>query len=178
MAENLKTVHEGEDILASVTNDNNQYLLSKLSDNALQVQNYVEGEVATIKSNVASVQATLQNNIAELENDINNKVFAFTSKSISLGVGTTNLTTYLPEDDLTYLVWVQADVKSTGNTECYVRVNTDIFPTATIVITDGDAGRESAAVGLAVVPVGKDKTITIANNGGLRGCKLLGYMRV
>ncbi len=67
MAEALKTFREGEDILASDTNDNNQYLLSKLSDNAAQVQQYVEGEVATIKSNVASVQATLQNNIAELD---------------------------------------------------------------------------------------------------------------
>lgn len=63
MAEALKTFKEGEDILASETNANNQYLLSKLSDNAAQVQSYVESEVATIKSNVASVQATLQNNI-------------------------------------------------------------------------------------------------------------------
>ena len=63
MAEALKTFREGEDILASETNENNQFLLSKLSDNAAQVQSYVEGEVATIKSNVASVQATLQNNL-------------------------------------------------------------------------------------------------------------------
>ncbi len=67
MAEALKTFREGEDILASETNENNQFLLSKLSDNAAQVQSYVEGEVATIKSNVASVQATLQNNIDELD---------------------------------------------------------------------------------------------------------------
>ena len=66
MAEALKTFREGEDILASETNENNQFLLSKLSDNAAQIQNYVEGEVATIKSNVSSVQATLQNNIDEL----------------------------------------------------------------------------------------------------------------
>mgnify|MGYP006357630017 CR=1 FL=1 len=67
MAEALKTFREGEDILASETNENNQFLLSKLSDNAAQVQNYVEGEVATIKSNVSSVQATLQNNLNELD---------------------------------------------------------------------------------------------------------------
>jgi hypothetical protein len=66
MAEALKTFREGEDILASETNENNQFLLSKLSDNAAQVQSYVEGEVATIKSNVASVQATLQENIDAL----------------------------------------------------------------------------------------------------------------
>ena len=70
MADALKTFREGEDILASETNDNNQYLLSRLSDNAAQVQNYVEGEIASIKSNVASVQATLQNNIDELANKI------------------------------------------------------------------------------------------------------------
>lgn len=68
MAEALKTFKEGEDILASETNENNQFLLSKLSDNAAQVQSYVEGEVASIKSNVASVQATLQNNIDEVAN--------------------------------------------------------------------------------------------------------------
>jgi hypothetical protein len=68
MADALKTFKEGEDILASETNENNQFLLSKLSDNAAQVQSYVEGEVASIKSNVASVQATLQNNIDEVAN--------------------------------------------------------------------------------------------------------------
>lgn len=71
MAEALKTFREGEDILASETNENNQFLLSKLSDNAAQVQSYVEGEVATIKSNVSSVQATLQNNIDQLSNTVN-----------------------------------------------------------------------------------------------------------
>jgi hypothetical protein len=71
MAEALKTFREGEDILASETNENNQYLLSRLSDNAAQVQQYVEGEVATIKSNVASVQATLQNNIDETKASLN-----------------------------------------------------------------------------------------------------------
>jgi hypothetical protein len=74
MAEALKTFREGEDILASETNENNQFLLSKLSDNAAQVQNYVEGEVATIKSNVSSVQATLQNNIGQLNTTLTTKI--------------------------------------------------------------------------------------------------------
>ena len=77
MAEALKTFREGEDILASETNENNQFLLSKLSDNAAQVQQYVEGEVATIKSNVSSVQATLQNNIDELAAKINVYIIDF-----------------------------------------------------------------------------------------------------
>lgn len=77
MADALKTFREGEDILASETNDNNQFLLSKLSDNAAQVQQYVEGEVATIKSNVSSVQATLQNNLNEVAEKLNNFIANF-----------------------------------------------------------------------------------------------------
>lgn len=63
----LKTFEEGDTIYASETNANNQALLSLLTDNAVQVQKYVEGEVASIKSNVASVQQTLQNNIDALD---------------------------------------------------------------------------------------------------------------
>lgn len=90
MAEALKTFREGEDILASETNENNQYLLSRLSDNAAQVQNYVEGEVATIKSNVASVQATLQNNIDAVNaiaKDIANNVYHYMSPNYSKAEG-------------------------------------------------------------------------------------------
>ena len=74
MADFLKTFIEGEDILASDANSNNQFLLSKLSDNAAQVQNYVEGEVAAMKSNIASVQAALQSNIDELTNGVGKSV--------------------------------------------------------------------------------------------------------
>ena len=93
MAEALKTFREGEDILASETNENNQFLLSKLSDNAAQVQQYVEGEVATIKSNVSSVQATLQNNIDELGNTISTKfgnMFNAISPDYSKGISITS----------------------------------------------------------------------------------------
>ena len=62
----IKTFEEGDTIYASETNANNQALLSALTDNAAQVQSYVEGEIASIKSNVASVQATLQNGITSL----------------------------------------------------------------------------------------------------------------
>ena len=75
MADFLKTFIEGEDILASDANSNNQFLLSKLSDNAAQVQNYVEGEIATMKSNIASVQATLQVSIDALETKISNRPY-------------------------------------------------------------------------------------------------------
>jgi hypothetical protein len=66
MADALKTFKEGEDILASETNANNNYLLGKISDNASTLQNYVEGEVTSIQSSLASAQATLQNSINEI----------------------------------------------------------------------------------------------------------------
>jgi hypothetical protein len=70
MAEVLKIFQEGEDILASETNANNNYLLGKISDNASTLQNYVEGEITSIQSSLASVQATLQNSINEMSNKL------------------------------------------------------------------------------------------------------------
>lgn len=70
MADFLKTYKENEPIKASDRNNDNQYLLTKISDNAAQVQSYVEGEVATMKSNIASVQTTLQGYIDELANGV------------------------------------------------------------------------------------------------------------
>ena len=72
MAEVLKTFLEGEDILASETNANNQFLLGKISDNADRLQNFVDGEITSIQSNLASAQATLQNSINELTKTVNN----------------------------------------------------------------------------------------------------------
>ena len=79
----LKTFEEGDTIYASETNANNQALLSLLTDNAVQVQKYVEGEVASIKSNVASVQQTLQNNISEIGEIANSKISAEIAKGVS-----------------------------------------------------------------------------------------------
>lgn len=71
MAEVLKTFIEGEDILASETNANNQYLLGRISDNAERLQNFVDGEITSIQSNISSVQATLQNSINEMSDKLN-----------------------------------------------------------------------------------------------------------
>ena len=97
MADFLKTFIEGEDILASDANSNNQYLLSKLSDNVAQVQNYVEGEVASIQSNVASVQATLQNEIDENQTELLtriNSVFSAIAPNYSAGIKLTTTGNY------------------------------------------------------------------------------------
>lgn len=70
MAEVLKTFIEGEDILASETNANNQYLLGRISDNSERLQNFVDGEITSIQSNISSVQATLQNSINEMSDKL------------------------------------------------------------------------------------------------------------
>lgn len=85
MAEALKTFREGEDILASETNENNQFLLSKLSDNAAQVQNYVESEVASIQNNVATAQATLQESINQINKTFNTTPHVTEHKTTSTG---------------------------------------------------------------------------------------------
>lgn len=74
MADFLKTYVENEPIYASDRNSDNQYLLTKISDNAAQVQNYVEGEVIAIKSNIASVQTTLQADIDVLKNGVGKSI--------------------------------------------------------------------------------------------------------
>lgn len=126
MAEALKTFREGEDILASETNENNQFLLSKLSDNAAQVQQYVEGEVATIKSNVASVQATLQKNIDELSANFktfSENIFNNIAPDLSSGVAKTRGTTYTAEK----AGWLFAFCHNNAN-EASVKINEVSFP--------------------------------------------------
>lgn len=89
MVDSLKTFNEGEYIYASETNNNNQYLLSKLSDNAAQVQTFVEGEISSIQSNVASVQATLQANIDGVKSTVdtlNANVYTNLAPNYSAGV--------------------------------------------------------------------------------------------
>lgn len=80
MADYLKTFQEGEDILASDTNANNQYLLSKLSDNAETLQTYLQAQIASIQANISSIQATLQSNIDKLQNDMNSLTENITTK--------------------------------------------------------------------------------------------------
>ena len=93
MAEVLKTFLEGEDILASETNANNQFLLGKISDNAERLQNFVDGEITSIQSNLASAQATLQNSINELTETVNNglgNVYENIAPNMSAGISITN----------------------------------------------------------------------------------------
>lgn len=152
MAEALKTFREGEDILASETNENNQFLLSKLSDNAAQVQQYVEGEVATIKSNVASVQATLQNNIDEkLDREHKTEIVGWAMPDYSKGVPISKNYT-APSDGLIsyYGVWLNSTFTVTIN--------------GNVVLTGGDSATGST-YNNGTFLVSKGDVITGINGG-------------
>ena len=154
MAEALKTFREGEDILASETNENNQFLLSKLSDNAAQVQSYVEGEVATIKSNVASAQATLQNNISELEEKTLanfEKMFEALAPDYSKGFN------------------ISSGYKTTSYGQVYVQFNNgggSAYADGKIAAYDQGDVNYHQPNGMCFT-VGKDTTITASNYGKL-----------
>lgn len=68
MVDALIEFDEGDDILASQTNSNNKFLLSKITDISEQLQSYLETQIASIQSNIASVQSTLQQNINTVKN--------------------------------------------------------------------------------------------------------------
>ena len=60
----LKNFAEGETIKASETNANNQFLLSKISDNASDIQLTVQSQISTVKSELATTKSSLQAEIA------------------------------------------------------------------------------------------------------------------
>jgi len=74
MANFLINFAPGEKVKASETNSNNQYLLSLISDSAVKIQTFVEGQLNAMQSNLNSVQQTLQNSINSLTANINSMV--------------------------------------------------------------------------------------------------------
>lgn len=177
MVDALITFEEGEDILASETNSNNNFLLGKINDNAEQLQNYLTTQIASIQSNIASVQSTLQNNINNVQNSMNNTLKGrnWTQKALTIGIGTTSLSSYLPNDGYCYLVWVSATKRSKGGDELTIR--TDRMTTARVVYRlDNDYGRSSNGVFFGCVPVGTGRSITTA--GSTDGIVLCGYCKM
>jgi hypothetical protein len=160
MAEALKTFREGEDILASETNENNQFLLSKLSDNAAQVQNYVEGEVATIKSNVSSVQATLQNNMDELETKLSTSLDEKYRPDYTRAVSFNEQTYTAPYDGIYYCSFAANEVKPAY---CYVN---DVAVSA-YWDYEGEGGLLTAPF---TIIVSKGDVIRWSHNGVRFGC--------
>jgi prophage DNA circulation protein len=158
MVDSLKTFNEGDKIFASETNSNNQYLLSKLSDNAAQVQTYVEGEISSIQSNVASVQATLQMNIDDANTNISNltsTLFNKISPNFSSGQSLSSGAT-APNNG-----WIYLYHKNTSDKQSMTA-----YINNKIVFQTGDSGTWSAnLVASAFVPICKGETFKVVATG-------------
>ena len=87
MVDALITFEEGESILASKTNSNNNFLLGKINDNAEQLQDYLTTQIASIQSNIASVQTTLQNSINAVKTTANNNTQTVLGNSLTFANG-------------------------------------------------------------------------------------------
>lgn len=123
----------------------------------------------TVSSGTATVtQFKYNDNYFDL--NVNNTQFV--TSNLSIGSGTTDLSTYLPDDGAIYNVWVEnfLDATSSG---AYATVSSDIFPSTDFNGLDNDDGRHSMSWGVIVVPVGAGRTITIDKSSTLKG-----YMRV
>lgn len=155
MAEALKTFREGEDILASETNDNNQYLLSRLSDNAAQVQQYVEGEVATIKSNVASVQATLQEGINKVKEELTTSLDEKYRPDYTRAVSFSEQTYTAPYDGIYYCSFASNEARPAY---CYVNDT----PVAAYWDYEGEGGVVTTPF---TIMVSKDDVVRWTHNG-------------
>lgn len=176
MADELKIFQAGEKITADETNDNNRYLLGVAQDTSGELQNYIKSQLnqfkADINTQISSINTQISAanaNIASLQNAINSRVFTRSNRDI--GTGTTSLSSYLPNDNNQYLVFLYCDTGSYGTT---VKVNSDICSAISIAHTDHDSGRATSAAGQAVLPVGAGRTITCSG----AGVTLRGYMRV
>ncbi len=176
MADYLKNFAENEVIKASDTNSNNQYLLDRISENYTRLKTWLEGEVGRIFSNIQSGDATLQKRIDDLEENltdlINGRVF--TEKSLAVNVGTVDLSSYLPEDELQYLVFVNAKRQANSGT---LTAKTDIMPTArTLYQLDSDYGRTSCAAVFSTIPVGAERQLIFS--GTADWINLCGYIKI
>lgn len=179
MADYLINFNPGEPLKASETNSNNQYLLDRISENTQSLQTYLETQIGILQSNISSVQKTLQSNIDNVNNSLSEQINTlanaqFIQKELNIGIGTSNLKSYLPDDGKQYLVWVNA-YQDGGYAQ--LTATTDILTIPRVLYhTDNDAGRNSIAAALMPLPVGANRTITMSGNA--TWIKLCGYCQM
>lgn len=113
-ADALKVFEAGEDILASDTNDNNQYILNQITTSATQINSQVN---------------SLRTSVSSLQNSVNNAVTLNTSQTVS-GAKTFTGTTKAPtpaagSNDTTVATtaWVRSSTAKMPNYSAGVNVN-------------------------------------------------------
>lgn len=189
---------------AETLNANFQFLDSKIKDidmsglekavNKNQPNGYCgldsEGKISSdimtkstsdIQQNIDSINSsisTINNQISTISSFVYKK-----SEKTDIGIGKTNLKTYLPNDGKDYLVWLQAKMESKGSgAEIWEKVVTDRMTTAhTYIQCDGDSGDSSRVSVLTVVPVGPGRYIKISKGStdpSSASRRLCGYCRI
>ena len=195
----LEEIKAGSKASSQLLNDNFHYLQDLVGELSIKI----DGSEATVDSKIATSRNSLQseinaletevnNSIAELETKVNNtsssinstlkgRVFKQSAKSI--GIGTTSLSSYLPNDGYAYQVWVYVQIYGTSSTSTEVKIATDVMTTArTMAISDGDSGRYSKVRNILTVPVGTGRKITTTLSSGssdrVENVTLLGYAKL
>ena len=190
-------IEAGSKASSQLLNDNFHYLQDLVGELSIKIDGSeatVDSKIATsrnsLQSEISALETEVDNSIKDLETKVNNtsstvdstlkgRVFKQSAKSI--GIGTTSLSSYLPNDGYAYLVWVYITVHGTSTTGTNVNIKTDVLTTArTFAITDGDSGRYSTVRTVAVVPVGKGRSITTSSDvsKNVDGVTLIGYAKM
>lgn len=190
-------IEAGSRASSQLLNDNFHYLQDLVGELSIKI----DGSDATVDSKIATSRNSLQNEISSLETEVNNSIAELetkvnnTSSSInstlkgrvfkqsakSIGIGTTSLSSYLPSDGYSYLVWLYVALHGSSTTGTTVNVKTDVMTTArTVAISDGDSGRYSSVRTLVVIPVGTGRSITTSSSisDNVDAVTLCGYCKM
>lgn len=193
----LVDIQPGSKASSQVVNDNFHYLQDLVGELSIKI----DGSDATVDSKIATAKNSLTNQITALETSVNasideveakvdevssdtstqlkGRVFKQSAKNI--GIGTTSLSSYLPNDGYSYLVWLYVALHGTSTTGTTVNVKTDVMTTVrTVAISDGDSGRYSSVRTVVVIPVGTGRSITTSSSASdkVDAVTLCGYCKM
>lgn len=180
----LYVFQPGQKVTAEETNDNNDTLEYWAKDNSAS-ETYIDGKIAELNSTYSDQLNAINSQISNLQQSINtlSKLdnIQFKQKSQAIGTGTTSLSSYLPNDSKTYLVWVKAILSGTGSGDDYYElVSTDVMSDNRFIQLDGDSGRAQRSTALTVVPVGSGRKIKITKGTTINNADnyVVGYCRI
>lgn len=170
--------HEGDKLTIEETNQNNLLLKEWALDNRAS-ETYINTKMAELEASLNASISSINTQISGLNTTLNNKGYVKQSGQdlTSVGIGKTQMSTYLPQDGKKYLVWFNARLRQKSN-NAQLTVASDIFTTARVVYKlDDDYDRQSQGVVFGVIPASSNGYITF---GGTRPnyIALVGYCRL
>ena len=99
----LKNFVDGELIKATEINDNNQYILDKISDSAGSMQQYIATQIATVNSTLNNTKTELNNQLENITKILNeNGIYSTTYIN-----GTSWYREYFSDAEKTNRVWLE-----------------------------------------------------------------------